>query len=132
MRPGLRACVRLKAGLDGLSAERIRQEMFKLMAAKGAVPTLKLMAEQGILPHLLPYTEEWRVLERLPPDPLLRLAVLARDPLAMKERWRLSNHEGKRLEAISSLVPPIAGACARWSRRSSSTRSGLKPGTTWC
>jgi poly(A) polymerase len=106
---GLAACVRLSAGMDALSAERIRQEMFKLMAARGAVPTLELMAEQGILSHLLPYTEEWRVIGRLPPDPLLRLAVLAREPYAMKERWRLSNHEGRRLEAISSLVPPTPG-----------------------
>lgn len=106
---GLEACLRLKAGLDGLSAERIRQEMFKLMAARSAVPTLKLMAEQGILAHLVPHTEDWRVLERLPPDPLLRLAVLAREPLAMKERWRLSNHEEKRLHAICSLVPPTPG-----------------------
>jgi poly(A) polymerase len=103
---GLQACEQLKAGLDGLSAERIRQEMFKLMAARGAVPTLRLMAEHGILGHLLPYTEEWRVLERLPPDSLLRLAVLARDPAAMKQRWRLSNHEGRRLDAIASLNPP--------------------------
>jgi poly(A) polymerase len=103
---GLAACTRLKSGLDGLSAERIRQEMFKLMAAPGAVETLKLMAEQGILRHLLPYTEDWRVLERLPPDPLLRLAVLAQDPLAMPERWRLSNHEARRLENIVSLLPP--------------------------
>jgi len=106
---GLAACVRLSPGMDALSAERIRQEMFKLMAAKGAVPTLELMAEQGILSHLLPYTEEWRVIGRLPPDPLLRLAVLAREPSAMKERWRLSNHEGRRLEAISSLVAPTPG-----------------------
>lgn len=103
---GLAACARLRAGLDGLSAERIRQEMFKLMAAPGAVPTLRLMAEQGVLSHLLPYTEDWRVLERLPPDPVLRLAVLARDPMAMPARWRLSNHEAQRLEAIVSLVPP--------------------------
>lgn len=103
---GLDACRRMKAGLDGLSAERIRQEMFKLMAAPGAVPTLRLMAEEGILHHLLPHTEEWRVLERLPPDPLLRLAVLAKHPLEMQERWRLSNHEGRRLEAILAQVPP--------------------------
>lgn len=103
---GLAACRRFKAGLDGLSAERVRQEMFKLMAAPGAVPTLKLMAAQGILEHLLPYTEEWRVLERLPPDPLLRLTVLASDPLAMKSRWRLSNEEGARLRNIVSHVPP--------------------------
>jgi poly(A) polymerase len=106
---GLAACMRFSAGMDALSPERIRQEMFKLMAAKGAVPTLKLMAEQGILAHLLPYTEEWRVIGRLPPDPLLRLAVLALEPMTMKQRWRLSNHEGKRLEAMSSLVAPTPG-----------------------
>jgi poly(A) polymerase len=103
---GLAACSRLRAGLDGLSAERVRQEMFKLMAAPAAVETLQLMAEQGILPHLLPYTEEWRVLGRLPPDPLLRLSVLAGDPLAMPERWRLSNHEARRLADTVSLMPP--------------------------
>jgi poly(A) polymerase len=103
---GLAATVRLRAGLAGLSAERIRQEMFKLLAAGGAVPTLRLMAERGILPHLLPYTEDWQVIGRLPPDPLLRLAVLARDPMAMKERWRLSNHEERRLQAITSLSAP--------------------------
>jgi tRNA nucleotidyltransferase/poly(A) polymerase len=103
---GLSACVQHASGLDVLSAERIRQEMFKLMAARGAVETLKLMADRGILRHILPHTEEWRVVERLPPDPVLRLAVLAKDPVAMKERWRLSNHEGKRLEAIVSLLPP--------------------------
>ena len=103
---GLAACAAMKAGLDGLSAERIRQEMFKLMAGPGAVETLRLIAEQGILSHLLPYTEDWRVLARLPPDPVLRLAVLAQDPPAMPERWRLSNHEARRLEAIVSLLPP--------------------------
>lgn len=103
---GLEACRRMKAGLDGLSAERIRQEMFKLMAAPGAVETLKLMAQEGILGHLLPYTEDWRALGRLPPDPLLRLAVLAKDPLEMQARWRLSNHEGRRLAAIVSELPP--------------------------
>jgi poly(A) polymerase len=103
---GLAACVSARAGLDGLSAERIRQEMFKLMAAREAVPTLRLMAETGILERLLPYTDDWRVLARLPPDPVLRLAVLAQAPAAMKERWRLSNHEGRRLEAIAAHEPP--------------------------
>jgi len=105
-RSALAACVRHRKGLDRLSAERIRQEMFKLLAAPGAVATLKLMARDGILSHLLPYTEHWRVIGRLPPDPVLRLAGLAADPAAMKDRWRLSNHEGKRIEAMTSLVPP--------------------------
>ena len=103
---GLAACVRYRKGLDTLSAERIRQEMFKLLAAPGAVPSLKLMAKCGILAHLLPYTEDWRIIGRLPPDPLLRLAALSAGPKAMKERWRISNAEEKRLDAISSLTAP--------------------------
>ena len=103
---GLAACVRYRKGLDTLSAERIRQEMFKLLAAPGAVPSLKLMAKCGILAHLLPYTEDWRIIGRLPPDPLLRLAVLSAEPQTMKERWRISNVEAKRLDAISSLTAP--------------------------
>ena len=102
----LAACVRHRKGLDGLSAERIRQEMFKLLAASAAVPTLKLMARLGILGRLLPYTEQWRALGRLPPDPVLRLAVLAADPAGMKERWRLSNHEARRIESLQPAMLP--------------------------
>ena len=103
---GLAACVRHRKGLDGLSAERIRQEMFKLMVAPGAVPTLKLMHKHGILDRLLPYTEDWRVISRLPADPVLRLSVLASEPRSMHEKWRLSNHEAKRIERIVSMMAP--------------------------
>ena len=103
---GLAACIRHRKGLDGLSAERIRQEMFKLLVAPRAVPVLKLMARHKILDRLLPYTEDWRAIGRLPADPALRLLALAQDPQAMKERWRLSNAEGNRIAAISSLPPP--------------------------
>ncbi|WP_395686385.1 CCA tRNA nucleotidyltransferase [Aestuariivirga sp.] len=106
---GLAACVAAASHLDGLSAERVRQEMFKLMVAPGAIATLQLMAASGILGRLLPYTEDWSVLTRLPPDPILRLAILAREPLTMKDRWRLSNHEVRRLEALVSLTPPQPG-----------------------
>jgi poly(A) polymerase len=103
---GLWSCVRHKNGIDGLSAERVRQEMFKLMAAKGALPTLKVMAEHGILEHIIPYTDNWGQFARLPPDPVLRLFVLAADPLSLRERWRLSNAEVGRLENLASLMPP--------------------------
>jgi poly(A) polymerase len=103
---GLSACARLAAGIDALSAERIRQEMLKLLEAAGAVPTLQLMAASGILGHCLPYTEDWRVIGRLPQDGILRLAALAQDPLAMKTRWRLSNEEGRRLENLAEFMPP--------------------------
>ncbi len=103
---GLRACAALAGGIDRLSAERIRQEMLKLLEAPRAVETLNVMAAQGVLGHCLPYTEDWRVIGRLPPDGVLRLAVLARDPLAMKELWRLSNDEASRLENLIGAVPP--------------------------
>jgi poly(A) polymerase len=103
---GFAACVRHRKGLDGLSAERIRQEMLKLLVAPGAVPTLKLMAKSGILSHVLPYTEDWRVIARLPPDAVLRLAVLASEPLDMKRRWRLSNEEAARIRAAVTEIPP--------------------------
>ena len=103
---GLAACARYRKGLGGLSAERIRQEMFKLLVAPSAVPVLKLMARHKILDRLLPYTEDWRAIGRLPADPVLRLFALAQDPQAMKERWRLSNAEDNRIAAISSLPPP--------------------------
>ena len=103
---GLAACTSHRKGLDILSGERIRQEMFKLLAAPGAVATLKLMAARGILAHLLLYTEDWKVLERIGPDPVLRLSVLARRPQDVRERWRLSNAEAGRIETIAAETPP--------------------------
>ncbi len=103
---GLAACIRLSKGLDGLSAERIHQELLKLLAAPGAVATLKVMARGGILTHIVPHTEEWRVIGRLPPDPLLRLFVLARDPAGLQSRLRLSNAEAGRLAALARNPSP--------------------------
>jgi len=101
-RAGLTACVRARKRLDRLSAERIRQELFKLLAAPGAVATLRLMAKRGILEHILPYTEEWRMLGRLPPDPVPRLFALAAEPEGLKERLRLSNREAERIAALAA------------------------------
>jgi poly(A) polymerase len=96
-RIGLAACTKLKAGLRKLSAERIRQEMLKLLEAEHAVPTLKIMARSGILKALLPHTEDWRVLDRLPRDGLMRLMLLTKQPRDLKAQMRLSNDEGKRI-----------------------------------
>jgi poly(A) polymerase len=106
-RVGLAACVKLKSGLKKISAERVRQEMFKLLVAPRAVQTLKVMAGAGILKIILPYTEDWRVLARLPQDALLRLFVLARVPDELKDRLRLSNEEALRIGALSS-APQIS------------------------
>ncbi|MBC8036143.1 MAG: CCA tRNA nucleotidyltransferase [Rhizobiales bacterium] len=113
---GLAACRRYARRLGSLSAERIRQEMMKLIAAPGAVATLGIMAREGILKRILPYTEQWRVLGRLPPDPVLRLAVLAAEPRTLKERLRLSNHEAGRIDAVLQATPPSPELGAREQR----------------
>ncbi len=105
-RAGLAACARLRRGLDGLSAERLRQELLRLIVAPRAVATLKLMAKQRILERILPHIADWRVLSRLPPDPILRLAVLAREPEGLRDRLRLSNAEAARIERLQFYLPP--------------------------
>ena len=113
---GLKACVRLKSGLKTLSAERVRQEMFKLLVAPHAVKVLKLMAETNILKVILPHTDEWRVLCRLPADAVMRLFVLARETLAVKERLRLSNADAVRLQEMAA-APDLSPALSDAERR---------------
>ncbi len=98
---GLAACTRLRKGLDGLSAERIRQELLKLLVAPRAVETLKIMRKAGILKHVLEAAPDWRVMKRLPPDAMLRLSVLARETASLQEHLRLSNEQAKRLQAMA-------------------------------
>jgi poly(A) polymerase len=104
---GLAAAVKLKSGLKKISAERIRQEMVKLLVAPKAITTLKVMAASGILKVILPYTEEWRVLGRLPEDAILRLYALAKSPDDLKERLRLSNDDANRISALMN-APEIS------------------------
>ena len=106
-RVGLAACVKLKSGLKKISAERVRQELMKLIVAPRAVATLKVMAASGILNSILPHTEEWRVLERLRGDAVLRLFVLAKKPVGLQERLRLSNDDASRIENLS-VAPDIS------------------------
>ncbi len=96
----LAACVRLKKGLLGLSAERIAREMFKLLEGPKAVPVLKLMAKHKVLKLIVPHTDEFRAIGRLPPDPLLRSFALAKKPESLREAWRLSNNQAKRIDSL--------------------------------
>ena len=100
---GLSACIALKDGIKSLSVERIRQEFLKLLVAPRAIQTLRLMADVGILEVIVPYTDEWRVLKRLPADALLRLFVLADNPGNLPEALRLSNAQAKRLATLAGL-----------------------------
>jgi poly(A) polymerase len=100
--PSLAACVRLKKGLLSLSAERISQEMFKLLVGPKAVAILRLMARHGVLKNVIAHTQEFRVLVRLPGDPLLRAFVLAEKPHMLRDAWRLSNVQARRIDLLAS------------------------------
>jgi poly(A) polymerase len=113
---GFKACVRLKAGLKTLSAERLRQELLKLLVGAHAVKVLRVMAESGILGVILPHTDEWRVLCRLPADAVLRLFVLAKTPLTLKDRLRLSNDDADRLQSLAS-APDVSPSLSQPERR---------------
>src|SRR6478735_4241840 len=51
-RPGYLACIRGRAGLATLSAERVRMEMLKLLVAHGASDAAVAMADGGLLQAL--------------------------------------------------------------------------------
>ncbi|MFZ5677725.1 MAG: CCA tRNA nucleotidyltransferase [Pseudomonadota bacterium] len=112
---GLAACIKYKSRLKELSSERIRQEIFKLLEAKRASETIKLMAARNVLKVLFAPVGDLSAFARMAkidaaqgfaPDALLRFALIARAPLALRERLRLTNAEMKRLEAIVSHSPP--------------------------
>jgi len=109
---GLKACARLKGGLDALSAERVRGELKKLLSAPDPSRALLWMRTANVLTQILPETGKWGIdaihglvaaerdlgWER---DPLLRLeAMLPPDAerlRALAKRLRFSNTEAERL-----------------------------------
>lgn len=103
----------LKGGLARLSAERVWQEIKRILAAPDPLAALNLMAETGVLQVVLPEAAGIMALQRLetrgaPADPLLRVAALiggAVRPLA--RRLRLAEAERARLEAIAT-APDLA------------------------
>lgn len=112
---GLAACIKYKSKLKELSSERIRQELFKLLEAKRARETITLMAERNVLKVLLAPVADLGAFVRmtkidtehkLAPDALLRLILIARAPLTLRERLRFTNAEMKRLELIASEMAP--------------------------
>lgn len=135
-RKGLQACVALQKGLDRLSAERIRQELMKLLVARGALPALRVMSRTGILGRIVPVDcdvpriarmAKIESSNRLDPDPVLRLAALAvktsDDAAVLRSALRLSNHEWERLQLLAEADPP-SPAMAEAERRIALYRMG--------
>jgi len=118
---GLNAVAVESAGLASLSAERVRAELLKLLAAPSPAEALFWMAEKALLQRIIPVADGLRVAGPLmvmehalkqPPDPLLRLMALTvpqdgaaqEIAAALRDRLRLSNIETKRIAALAELA----------------------------
>lgn len=112
-RDGYLACIRGRAGLASLSAERVRMEMLKLLVAGGASTAALAMADGGLLQALIggvAYTGPLATMiaiERelgLPASSTRRLAALTvavtEDAKRVATRLRLSNAEAKALDSM--------------------------------
>ena len=104
---GLAACAAFVDGINGLSAERIGQEMRKLLSAPNPAPAVASMAASGALLRVLPgagpnaltvliHLEE---LAGIVPDFSRRLAALGGDP----DRLRLTNAEAQRHDILRDM-----------------------------
>jgi poly(A) polymerase len=129
-RAGYLACIRARAGLANLSAERMRMEMIKLVVAAGAAGAVTAMADGGLLLPILggvAYTGPLAamiVAERLlglPPDAVRRLGALAvavtEDARRLAIRLRLSNAETKALDSMGHRWWRLAGMDEATARR---------------
>jgi poly(A) polymerase len=119
---GLAACVRERAGLTRLSAERVRVELLRLLAAPRGPEVVALMQDYGLLPSVLGAAPRPSLLARfaaieaalgLAPDPVLRLAALAveviEDAERLRDRLRLSNGEAAKLARAARWHGPDIG-----------------------
>ncbi len=112
---GLTAAIHERRGLLGLSGERLRQELFRLLVAPGAVPTAEVMADTGILGIVIggvPYVPSFARMAAIEKtygeaaDAIRRLAALAvavpEDADRLLERLRLSKAEARMLRTAAT------------------------------
>ena len=129
-REGYLACISGRAGLAGLSAERMRMEILKLMIARGAARAVAVMAEGGLLlpifggvAYVGPFAamiEAERALG-LEPNAVRRLGALAvavtEDARRLSVRLRLTNNETKALDSMGHRWWRMAGMDEARARR---------------
>lgn len=121
-RAGYLACIAGREGLAGLSAERVRMEMLKLLLAEGAADAARAMAEAGLLLPIfggVSYNGTLAAMMAvehalaLPPSAVRRLAALAvavtEDARRLAMRLRLSNAEAKALDSMGHRWWRLAG-----------------------
>jgi poly(A) polymerase len=129
-RAGYLACISGSAGLAGLSAERMRMEMLKLMVAQGAATAVVAMADGGLLLAIfggVAYTGAFAAMIAaehalgLPPNAIRRLGALAvalsEDARRLAARLRLTNNEAKALDSMGHRWWRMAGMDEARARR---------------
>lgn len=121
-RAGYLACIRGRAGLSQLSAERIGMEMRKLLVAENALDAVVAMRDGGLLlpifigvayPATLAAMIEIERMRGLEPNAMLRLGALAvavtEDARRIGTRLRLSNSDIKMLDSMGHRWWRLAG-----------------------
>ncbi|MGO4672587.1 CCA tRNA nucleotidyltransferase [Bosea sp. 2YAB26] len=117
---GLAACAAGRAGLDGLSRERVRAELLKLLVAPRAADALSAMMGAGLLVPVIggvPRLSRFAAIAAGEPAgtvyPAFRLAALAvgvrEDALRLRDGLRLSNEQFDRIERIALALEGLSG-----------------------
>ena len=118
-RDALAACRHMAPGLSRLSAERIRDEFFRILAARSAADIVMLMQGERVLGLILPTDVDigrlrmmlWLDttairLQSVTPDPLRRLAALietdAHGAAGLAARFKLSRRQTERFVSMVS------------------------------
>jgi poly(A) polymerase len=141
----LHAAIAARDGLAGLSRERVRAELMKLLAARRARDVTRDMTHAGVLGPVLagaPNPDRLARVKRMEgtcaraPDATLRLAGLCvqveEDALRLRERLRLSNAESQRLTRAARAIvelhgretPPASGDLRRFVHRHGAQAAG--------
>ncbi|KZD23066.1 CCA tRNA nucleotidyltransferase [Tardiphaga robiniae] len=112
-REGYLASIRGRDGLAGISAERIRMELLKLLVADGAFRAVDAMVDAGLMLRIVggvtykgPFAAMIAIEQALglKPDAVLRLGALGvavtEDARRLAQKLRLSNDETKALDSM--------------------------------
>ncbi len=116
---GLDACIAGREGVAGLSRERVRAELLKLLVAPRVAATIGAMAGAGLLMPVIGGVAYLSRFAAMTDDddagvyPAFRLAALAvavsEDALRLRERLRLSNEEFDRIDRIAQALEALGG-----------------------
>ena len=101
----LNACQKHKKGLNFLSTERKKEELFKILSLPHPGKVLTLMKQTGVLDELIFTHSDFYELNGLPPNPLLRLWFLCRDKEQnLRQILKLSKKETDFLQKLTVAV----------------------------